>query len=151
MINYYVGRSFDKNAYIKHKLAPTTKDIVGFEMYINWDLPVWLCEGAFDAMAIKRNAIPIFGKFIPKLLMKKIFETGVSDIYIMLDMDAQKQALHYTNYFSQQGIRTRNIIDTKNTPVLINGYEYTLAIPRTRYISLVINQHSANCSFATSN
>ena len=62
MINYYVGRSFDKNAYIKHKLASSTKDIIGFEMYINWDLPVILCEGAFDAMSIKRNAIPLFGK-----------------------------------------------------------------------------------------
>ena len=59
-LNYYVGRSFDKNAYIKHKLASSTKDIIGFEMYINWDLPVILCEGAFDAMAIKRNAIPLF-------------------------------------------------------------------------------------------
>jgi hypothetical protein len=64
-LNYYVGRSFDKNAYIKHKLASSTKDIIGFEMYINWDLPVILCEGAFDAMAIKRNAIPLFGKKIP--------------------------------------------------------------------------------------
>ena len=63
-LNYYVGRSFDKNAYIKHKLASSTKDIIGFEMYINWDLPIILCEGAFDAMAIKRNAIPLFGKRI---------------------------------------------------------------------------------------
>ena len=55
-INYYVGRSFDKNAYIKHKLAPATKDIIGFDLYINWDLPIILCEGAFDAMAIKRNS-----------------------------------------------------------------------------------------------
>ena len=33
-LNYYVGRSFDKDAYIKHKLAPTTKDIVGFLLLI---------------------------------------------------------------------------------------------------------------------
>ena len=71
-LNYYVGRSFDKNAYIKHKLASSTKDIIGFEMYINWDLPIILCEGVFDAMAIKRNAIPLFGKKISNTLMKKI-------------------------------------------------------------------------------
>ena len=80
-INYYVGRSFDKNAYIKHKLASSTKDIIGFEMYINWDLPVILCEGAFDAMAIKRNAIPLFGKKISTTLMKKIIESNVKKIY----------------------------------------------------------------------
>ena len=86
-LNYYVGRSFDKNAYIKHKLASATKDIVGFEMLINWDLPVILCEGAFDAMTIKRNAIPLFGKKISSELMKKIIQSKCKSIYLALDDD----------------------------------------------------------------
>ena len=94
-LNYYVGRSFDKNAYIKHKLAFGTKDIIGFEMYINWDLPVILCEGAFDAMAIKRNAIPLFGKKISSTLMKKIIESNVKKIYLALDEDALKDAFNH--------------------------------------------------------
>ena len=94
-LNYYVGRSFDKNAYIKHKLAFGTKDIIGFEMYINWDLPVILCEGAFDAMAIKRNAIPLFGKKISSTLMKKIIESNVEKIYLALDEDALKDAFNH--------------------------------------------------------
>ena len=94
-INYYVGRSFDKNAYIKHKLAPATKDIIGFDLYINWDLPVILCEGAFDAMAIKRNAIPLFGKKISSTLMKKILTSNCSKIYLALDDDALKDALEH--------------------------------------------------------
>ena len=94
-LNYYVGRSFDKNAYIKHKLAFGTKDVIGFEMYINWDLPVILCEGAFDAMAIKRNAIPLFGKKIPSTLMQKIIESNVKKIYLALDEDALKDAFNH--------------------------------------------------------
>jgi len=102
-LNYYVGRSFDKNAYIKHKLASSTKDIIGFEMYINWDLPVILCEGAFDAMAIKRNAIPLFGKKISTTLMKKIIESNVEKIYLALDEDALKDAFNHAETFMSYG------------------------------------------------
>jgi len=102
-LNYYVGRSFDKNAYIKHKLASSTKDIIGFEMYINWDLPVILCEGAFDAMAIKRNAIPLFGKKLSTTLMKKIIKSNVKKIYLALDEDALKDAFNHAETFMSYG------------------------------------------------
>jgi len=102
-LNYYVGRSFDKNAYIKHKLASSTKDIIGFEMYINWDLPIILCEGAFDAMTIKRNAIPLFGKKISNTLMKKIIESNVKKIYLALDDDALKDAFKHAETFLSYG------------------------------------------------
>jgi len=102
-LNYYVGRSFDKNAYIKHKLASSTKDIIGFEMYINWDLPIILCEGAFDAMAIKRNAIPLFGKRISDSLMKQIIESNVEKIYLALDEDALKDAFKHAETFLSYG------------------------------------------------
>ena len=104
-LNYYVGRSFDKNAYIKHKLASSTKDIIGFEMYINWDLPVILCEGAFDAMAIKRNAIPLFGKKLSTTLMKKIIKSKVEKIYLALDEDALKDAFNHAETFMSYGKR----------------------------------------------
>ena len=104
-LNYYVGRSFDKNAYIKHKLASSTKDIIGFEMYINWDLPVILCEGAFDAMAIKRNAIPLFGKKLSTTLMTKIIKSNVEKIYLALDEDALKDAFNHAETFMSYGKR----------------------------------------------
>jgi len=104
-LNYYVGRSFDKNAYIKHKLASSTKDIIGFEMYINWDLPIILCEGAFDAMAIKRNAIPLFGKKLATTLMTKIIKSNVKKIYLALDEDALKDAFNHAETFMSYGKR----------------------------------------------
>ena len=83
-----------------------------FENQINWNEPITLVEGVFDAMAVKRNAIPLLGKFIPKNLSDSIYKKGVSKINILLDKDAQEQALRYTMQFQQQGITTKNIKPT---------------------------------------
>ena len=67
-------------------------------------MPIILVEGAFDAIAIKRNAIPLFGKTISNTLKKRIVEKGVKQIYICLDQDAKKQALETAEYFMANGI-----------------------------------------------
>ena len=84
-----------------------------FENQINWKKPITLCEGVFDAMSIKRNAIPLLGKFIPKTLMDNIYKKGVKEIKILLDKDKQDQALYYVNYFMNNGITVTNILPTE--------------------------------------
>ena len=84
-----------------------------FENQINWNEPITLVEGVFDAMAVKRNVIPLLGKFIPKKLNENIYKKGVSSINILLDEDAQDQALHYTMQFQNQGIKTKNIVPSE--------------------------------------
>ena len=69
-----------------------------------------MVEGVFDAMAVNRNAIPLLGKFIPKTLNDTIYKKEVKSINILLDEDAQEQALYYTMQFQNQGITTKNII-----------------------------------------
>ena len=103
-LNYFVARAYYEEDKWKHKNPPTSKDIVGFELHINWDMPIVLVEGAFDAIAIKRNAIPLFGKTISNTLKKRIVEKGVKQIYICLDQDAKKQALETAEYFMANGI-----------------------------------------------
>lgn len=109
-INYFIARSVFPNESFKYKNPPVSKNVIMFENQINWDEPITLVEGVFDAMAVKRNAIPILGKFIPKKLNEKIYKNGVKSINIFLDEDAQGQALHYTMQFANQGINTKNII-----------------------------------------
>ena len=46
-------------------------------MFINWSSPLVLCEGPFDAIAIKRNAIPLLGNNIQSKLMKKIVTSTI--------------------------------------------------------------------------
>ena len=102
-INYFVGRDIYSGG-MKYKNPPISKDVIGFDLFINWDEPIVLCEGVFDAMAIKRNAIPLFGKTIPKKLMKKIYEKQVKTIYILLDSDAIKDAIKLTDKLMKNGI-----------------------------------------------
>jgi DNA primase len=103
VLNYFTSRSFDKEAYIKYRNPDCSRDIIPFELFINWDSPLILCEGPFDAMAIKRNAIPLFGKNLQSNLLKKIVSSTVNKIYIALDTDAIKQALNHCEYLINQG------------------------------------------------
>ena len=102
-LNYFVGRSIYKDG-MKYKNPPISKNVIGFDLFINWDEPIVLCEGVFDAIAIKRNAIPLFGKTVPKILMKKIYEKCVKSIYILLDRDAIKDSIKMIDDFMKNGI-----------------------------------------------
>jgi DNA primase len=111
-LNYFIARSVFVEEKFKYKNPPVSKNVIMFENQINWNEPITLVEGVFDAMAVKRNSIPILGKFIPTKLNEAIFKNGVKNINIFLDEDAQQQALRYTMQFTNQGINTKNIIPT---------------------------------------
>ena len=102
-LNYFISRNFNKNSTVKYKNPDVSRDIIGFELFINWNVPIILCEGVFDAIAIKRNAIPLLGKTIQKSLMKKIINSSVKNIYIALDKDAIKQALNFCESLINEG------------------------------------------------
>ena len=102
-LNYFTGRSFEKDPFIKYRNPECSRDIIPFELFINWDSPLVLCEGPFDAIAIKRNAIPLLGKNIQSNLLKRIVQSTVKKIYIALDTDAIKQALKHCEYLLNQG------------------------------------------------
>ena len=102
-INYYTARSFEKEPYVKYRNPSASRDIIPNEHLINWNVPVILCEGLFDAMAIKRNAIPLLGKNIQSSLMKRIVTSVVDKIYIALDRDAIKQALKFCERLMAEG------------------------------------------------
>ena len=102
-LNYFTARSFEKDPYIKYRNPDASRDIIPFELFINWDLPIILCEGPFDAIAIKRNVIPLLGKNIQSNLMKKLVSSKVKKIYIALDNDAMKQALKFCEELLNEG------------------------------------------------
>jgi len=120
-LNYYVGRSHDGN-YFKYKNPEASKDIIFFENLINWSQPIILCEGAFDAMAIRRNAIPILGKAISESLYKKIITSTLQDVYIALDLDAKTTALRIAEQLLNQGKRVF-LIDLQTKDPSDMGFE----------------------------
>jgi DNA primase len=92
-LNYFVSRTY-VDAFKKYQLPPDcSKDIVALESNINWDLPVILCEGMFDAITIRRNAIPLLGTDIQKNLLQKLLLERVKQVIIALDNDAIAKAL----------------------------------------------------------
>ena len=105
-LNFFVGRDF-YNSKMKYRNSPTSKDIIGFDLFINWNEPIILCEGVFDAMAFKRNAIPLFGKTVMKTLQKKIIDFGVKTIYLALDKDAVVDAIKISENFINNGIEVK--------------------------------------------
>ena len=106
-LNYFLARDFTGNAYLKYKNPPVSKDVVVFENQIDFSEPLILCEGVFDAMAIRRNAIALLGKNIPSKLKMRLIEHGVKEVSIVLDNDAYKNALHISETLMNDNIKVK--------------------------------------------
>ena len=103
-LNYFIARDYKGLSSRKYKNPPmSVRDIIGFELYINWNAPIILCEGIFDALTIKRNVIPLFGKGLHEKLMTKLVKSEVDKIYIALDSDAIKDALKHCEILMSYG------------------------------------------------
>ena len=123
-LNFFVGRDFYSSK-MKYRNSPTSKDIIGFDLFINWDEPIILCEGVFDAMAFKRNALPLFGKTVMKTLQKKIIESRVKTIYLALDNDATADAVKISDNFINNGIEVK-MMEFKEKDPSETGFETLL-------------------------
>lgn len=102
-LNYFSSRTYLEDENQKYINPPVGRNIIGLEYYINWNLPIILVEGIFDAIAVKRNVIPLFGKDISEELMKKIASSQVNKIYIALDNDAKREALKHCEKLMSYG------------------------------------------------
>ena len=103
-LNYFIARDYKGETPQKYKNPPVAaKDVIGFELYINWDAPIILVEGMFDALTIKRNVIPLFGKAIHSRLLQKLVKSSVDRIYIALDNDARRDALKQAEMLMSYG------------------------------------------------
>ena len=102
-LNYFTGRSF-YNTDFKHKNPQVSKNIIGFDLLIDWTKPITIVEGPMDAMTVDNNTIPLFGKLMSSELKKKIVEKRVSRINIVLDDDAKADAIKHAEYFMGHGI-----------------------------------------------
>jgi hypothetical protein len=102
-LNYFTARNFDKTSSLKYKNPDVSRNVIPFELFINWNTPIILCEGMFDAIAIKRNVIPLLGKNIQSTLMLKLVTSAVKKIYVALDRDALREALQFCEQLINEG------------------------------------------------
>lgn len=120
-LNFFSARAFYESP-LAYKNPPTSKNIVGFESLISWDYEILICEGPLDAMSIRRNAIPLFGKSMPSALRDAILVNKPPGVYFVLDVDAMSDALKMAQDFLRQGIKTY-VVQLDNTDPNELGFE----------------------------
>lgn len=93
-LNFFMGRRYyDVEGAIPHKKPECSMNIIGFESFVNYEEPLNLCEGVFDAIAIRNNGIPLFGKYPSKKLREKMILNKVRHVNIVLDDDAYSDSV----------------------------------------------------------
>ena len=111
-LNFFVSRTFLDDT-MSYKNPVTDKNIVGFESTISWNLPVTIVEGAFDAIAVKHNCIPVFGKTLPKAVKDALIANHVPRVNVLLDKDARKSAVSIAEELLRYDLPVA-IVDTGN-------------------------------------
>lgn len=90
--NYFIARSYIGSDY-RYLNPPCGRDIVFNSLMIDWDEPVVLVEGVFDAIVVGDNSIPILGSTLRE--DSRLFQAlAIHDtpVYVALDPDAEKKA-----------------------------------------------------------
>jgi DNA primase len=110
--NYFSARTYGTD-WLKYKNPPSTKNIIFNDLLVDWDSPITLVEGAFDAIKIK-NSIPILGSTLNEntKLFKKI-ATKQPKVYLGLDKDALTKSLQMIFSMLEYGIDVYFLDTTK--------------------------------------
>lgn len=121
-MNYYEARAYlkdSKRTYMKPD-SPDKQDIIYNEYFINWDLPVYLVEGAFDAIRIP-NAIPVLGKIPSPLLINKLLQNNCT-VIVCLDADAFRDGVDIYKKLVSLGLNVF-FVDLKGKKDISKVYE----------------------------
>jgi DNA primase len=110
-LNYFIGRTLHTDSFIKYSNPNISKNVILFENQINWNLPVVLCEGVFDAISIGRNAIPTLGMNLPEKLRTELFNRNVKHIYFAYDKEtkAVEKSIKLATFFKRNGIKVTHL------------------------------------------
>ena len=98
-LNYYVARTIQRFENYKYKNATTSKKEVIFnEHLVEWEKPLYIVEGIFDAILSRKNAVPILGSNVGRgsLLFKRLLQNN-TEVIIALDADAKKKIIKMIN------------------------------------------------------
>jgi DNA primase len=123
-LNFYCGRTFFSGDAYKYKLCDSTKDIVGFELFLNYSEPLTIVEGPFDAIAVRHNCIPLFGKSLSATLKTALITNLPPRVNVVLDNDAIKDSIRICEFLMSNGIPTHFVkLEDKDPSIL--GFEKT--------------------------
>lgn len=118
-LNFFSARDFYNTSWLKYVLCKFSKNIIGFEMMIDFTQPVTLVEGSFDAIAVRTNCIPLFGKTLSQKLKIKLLENKPPYVTILLDNDALKDSIKISEFLIKNDINVKLVkLEEKDPSVL---------------------------------
>ena len=138
--NFFIARAYYDDSY-KYKNPPIAKSKMIFnELLINFEKPVIIVEGVFDAIRAGNNAIPLLGSTLSKksLLRKRVVENNTV-VYLALDADAVKKQNQIIKNLLKDNIKIF-VIDTK-------GYEDIAEMPKSVFEDRKNNATEVNSDF----
>jgi DNA primase len=125
-VNYFIARTFT-DKWPKYKNPDARRDIIFDELYINWEEPIVLVEGIFDAIKAGPNSIPILGSTLrenSKLFQAIIQYTPI--VYMALDQDAEKKSYRIIKSLLQYGVEVRKISIHKEDVGELTRHEFEI-------------------------
>lgn len=103
-LNFFTGRTFYENPdTVNYKSGNFCKDIIWNDYTIDWEQPICLVEGPFDAFNAGPNAIALQGTILHDRLMTKIVASGVP-VYVGLDADAKLKQVEIIQELLSYGV-----------------------------------------------
>lgn len=105
-VTFFQGRTFNQMSVQKFKIPDNInkKELLFDENLINWQEPIIIVESKLDAIAVRRNAYPNYGKTINPVFKQKLLEEGTPEIISCLDGDALNDAILQAEWFLNNGI-----------------------------------------------
>lgn len=93
VLNYFIARSFMDKTKLKYLNPDAEKQSIIFnEEKINFDSTIHIVEGVFDHI-VTPNSIPLLGKHISDKLKELLYTKARASIIVLLDADAQLDAV----------------------------------------------------------
>jgi hypothetical protein len=121
-LNFFVSRSIFEEDTLKYKNPKWSKDVIGFDCFIDWDEPVTLVEGVFDAITARYNAVPLFGKIIQPKLRERILLRKPPKIIVALDNDAYSDSIKISSSLISEGINV-SIVQMESKDINEMGFK----------------------------
>ncbi len=137
-INFFIARTIFDEVKPKYKNPPFSRDIIPFDLYVNWEEAIVLTEGPMDLITIKRNVIPLLDKVLQPALLKKLLVSKCKKVYLCLDQDAKKQLIQYAELLLKEGKQVFLMEYEEGTKDANEmGFEaFTLAIQKAERLTL---------------
>jgi hypothetical protein len=124
-INYFEARSYLKGSKMStYKKPPEhqvkASEIIFDEFFINWDLPVYLTEGALDSRRLP-NGLPMLGKIHSDLIITLLLKHDCT-VIVALDTDAMQKGIEVYKTLSSLGLNVY-FLDLKGHKDVAKIYE----------------------------